>query len=59
MLEKTNGTNLCGVDKNIHSISSNLEIIFSGFPKEKKHIWENIRKDGLAHSRYNITYPIT
>jgi len=29
-----------------------------GFPKEKKHIWENSRKDGLVHSGYNIAYPI-
>jgi hypothetical protein len=39
--------------------SFNLEIMFCGFPKEKRHIWENSRKYGLAHSRYSIVYPIT
>jgi hypothetical protein len=29
-----------------------------GFPKEKKHIWENLRNDGLVHSRNNIAYLI-
>ncbi len=29
------------------------------FPKWEKHIWANSRKDGLAHSRYNIVYPTT
>jgi hypothetical protein len=33
--------------------------MFCGFPKEKKHTWASSRKDGLVHSRYNITYPIT
>jgi hypothetical protein len=39
--------------------SSNLEITLCGFPREKNHIWANLRKDGLAHSKYNIVYPIT
>jgi hypothetical protein len=38
MWEPTNGTNLCGVNKNILKISSNLGIMSYGFPKEKKHI---------------------
>jgi hypothetical protein len=38
--------------------SSNLEIMFYGFPKEKKHIWANSRKGGLVHLGYNITHPI-
>jgi hypothetical protein len=33
--------------------------MFCGFPREKKHIWANSRKDGLAHSGYSIAYPIT
>jgi hypothetical protein len=37
----------------------NLDIMFSGFPKEKKHIWANSRKDGLNHLEYSITYPTT
>jgi hypothetical protein len=32
--------------------------VFCGFPKEKKHTWANLRKDGLVHSSYNIVYPI-
>jgi hypothetical protein len=59
MLEKTNGTIFCGVNKNIKDRSSNLEIFFSGFPREKRHIWENSRKDGLTHLGYSITRPIT
>jgi hypothetical protein len=35
-----------------------LEIMSYGFPKEKKHIWENSKKDGLVHLGYNIAYPI-
>jgi hypothetical protein len=38
--------------------SSNLEIMSYGFPKEKKHIWANLRKDGLVHLGYNIAYLI-
>jgi hypothetical protein len=59
MLEKTNGIIFCGVNRNTQRRSSNLEILFCGFPREKIHIWANSRKDGLAHSRYNIAYPIT
>jgi hypothetical protein len=59
MLEKTSGTNFCGINRNINSRSSNLEIFFSSFPREKIHVWENSRKDGLTHLGYNITYPIT
>jgi hypothetical protein len=36
MLEKINGTNFYGVNRNINSRSSNLEIFFFGFPTEKK-----------------------
>jgi hypothetical protein len=50
MLDKTKGTNLCGVNKNTLRISSNLDIMFCGFPREKKHILANSRKDGLVHS---------
>jgi hypothetical protein len=32
--------------------------MFYGFSKEKKHIWEISRKDGLVHLGYNIAYPI-
>jgi hypothetical protein len=56
MLEQTNEINLCGVNKNTQRRSSNLEIMFCSFPKEKNHIWANSRKDGLAHSRYNIAF---
>jgi len=37
MWELTNGTNFYGVKKQILKRSSNLEIIYYGFPKEKKH----------------------
>jgi hypothetical protein len=58
MWEPTSGAEFCGVNKKVLRRSSNLEIMFYGFPKEKKHIWENSRKDGLVHSRCNITYLI-
>jgi hypothetical protein len=35
-----------------------LGIMSYGYPKEKKHIWENSRKDGLVHLGYSISYPI-
>jgi hypothetical protein len=41
-----------------HRISSNLEIMFCDFPKEKMHTWANLRKDGLVYLGYNIAYPI-
>jgi hypothetical protein len=56
--EPTNGTNLCGVNRKILRRSSNLEIMFYGFLKVKKHIWANSRRDGLVHSGYNTVYPI-
>jgi hypothetical protein len=59
MLEKTNGIYICGINKNTQKKKFNLEIMFYGFPKKKKHIWANSRKDDLAHLRYNIVYPIT
>jgi hypothetical protein len=33
--------------------------MFSGFPKEKRHIWANSKKDGLDHLGYSIVYPTT
>ncbi len=36
----------------------NMEIMSNGLPKEKKHIWENLRKDGLVHLGNNIAYLI-
>jgi hypothetical protein len=57
MWEPTSGTYFCGVNKKILR-SSNLKIMSYGFPKKKKNIWTNLRKDGLVHLRYNITYPI-
>ncbi len=59
MLEQTNGTDFCGVNRKTQKRSSNLQIMLCGFPREKNHIWANLRKDGLADSRYNIVYPIT
>jgi len=56
MWELTSGVDLCRVNRKI--LSSNLKIMFYGFPREKKHIWANSRKDGFLHSWYNIAYPI-
>jgi hypothetical protein len=36
MWEPTNGANFYGVDKKILKKSSNLDILFYGFPREKK-----------------------
>ncbi len=58
MLEQTNGIDFCGVNRNTQIKSSNLEIIFHDFLREKMHIWVNSKKDGLVHSRYNIAHPI-
>jgi len=38
MWEPTGGTDLCGVNRKTQKRSSNLEIMFYGFPKEKRHI---------------------
>jgi hypothetical protein len=59
MLEQTNAPNFCGVNRNTLRKSSNLEFMFRGFPRVKKHTWANLRKDGLTHSGYNIAYLIT
>jgi hypothetical protein len=48
----------CGVNIKTKR-SSNLEIMLCGFSREKNHIWASLRKYGLAHSGYNIAYPIT
>ncbi len=56
MWEPTNGTNFYGVNKKILRRSSNLVIMFYGFPKGEKHIWANSKKDGLVHSRCNNAY---
>jgi len=49
MWEPISGAIFCGINRKILRKSSNLEIMFSGFPREKKHIWANSRKDGLVH----------
>jgi hypothetical protein len=41
MWELTNGIDFCGVNKKTQIRSSNLEIMFYGFTREKIHIWEN------------------
>jgi hypothetical protein len=41
MWEPTNGADLCGVNKKILRRSSNFEIMFYGFPREKNYIWAN------------------
>jgi hypothetical protein len=45
MWEPTSGIDFCGINRKILRRSSNLEIMFYGFLKEKKHIWANSRKD--------------
>jgi hypothetical protein len=37
MWEQTIGTNFCGVDRKTHRRNFNLEIMFYGFPREKRH----------------------
>jgi hypothetical protein len=49
MLEQTSGTNSYGVNRKTQRRSSNLEILFCGFPWEKIHIWASLRKNGLVH----------
>jgi hypothetical protein len=44
MWEPTNGVNLFGINRKTLKRSSNLEIMFYGFPKEKRHIWVNSKK---------------
>jgi hypothetical protein len=46
MWELTDGVDFYGINRKI-TRSSNLEIMSYGFPKEKKHIWANLRKDGF------------
>jgi len=58
MCEPTNGVNLFGIIRKTLKKNSNLEIMFYGFPREKRHIWVDSKKDGLVHSRYIIAYPI-
>ncbi len=58
MWESTSGTDFCGINRKILRKISNLGIMSYGYPKEKKHIWENSRKDGLVHLGYSISYPI-
>jgi hypothetical protein len=58
MWELTSGVDFYEVNRTILRKSSNLEIMSYGFPKKKKPIWDNLRKDGLVHLGYNITYPI-
>jgi hypothetical protein len=58
MWEPTSGTYFYGVNIKILRKSCNLEIMFYGFPREKKHIWANSRKDGLVHLGYSIAQPI-
>jgi hypothetical protein len=58
MLEQTSGAYFRGINKKNIKKGSNLEIMFCGFPREKKHTWASSRKDGSVHLGYNITYPI-
>jgi hypothetical protein len=56
MWEPINGTYFYGINKKILKRNFNLEIMFYGFPREKKHIWANSKKDGLVHSICWMTY---
>jgi hypothetical protein len=58
MGEPTSGIDFYGANKKTQKRSFNLEIMFYGFPREKRHIWVNSRKDGLVHTWYIFTYPI-
>jgi hypothetical protein len=57
MWEPTSGVDVESTKKILRK-SSDLEIMLYGFPKKRKHIWANPRKDGLVHLGYNIAYPI-
>jgi hypothetical protein len=48
MWEPTSGAYFYGVNRKILRKSCNLEIMFYGFPREKKQIWTNLRKYGLV-----------
>jgi len=50
MWELTNGIDFCGVNKKTQIRSSNLEIMFYGFTREKIHIWENSWKYYLPNN---------
>jgi hypothetical protein len=49
-VEPNSGTIFCGINRKTLRRSSNLEIMFYNFPREKKYIWANSKKDGLVHS---------
>jgi hypothetical protein len=44
MWEPTNGAYLFGINIKTLKRSSNLEVMFYGFLREKKHIWVNLKK---------------
>jgi hypothetical protein len=58
MWEPTNEANFYGVNRKILKRSSNLENMFFGFPREKKHMWANLKKVGLVHLGYTIANSI-
>ncbi len=41
MLEQTDGANFYGINRNTQRKSFNLEIMFYGFLREKRHTWAN------------------
>jgi hypothetical protein len=58
MWKQTCGAYLYGINKKTQRKNPNLEIMFYGFPKEKRHTWANSGKVGLLHLGYSIAYPI-
>jgi hypothetical protein len=57
MWESTSGIDFCGINRKIlRKVPIGDYVLW--FPKGKKQIWANSRKDGLVHSGYNFAYLI-
>jgi hypothetical protein len=48
LLGINSGIVLCGINRNIQKNNSSLEIMYFGFQKERKHVLENLPKNGLV-----------
>ncbi len=49
----------CEVNRGIQRRYSNLEIMYPAFQKDKKHILENLLRNGFVHTKYSYAYPTT
>ncbi len=57
MWEPTSGANFYGVNKKNIKKKFQLEIMFYGFPREKKHIWANLRKRWFSQFKVQYCLP--